>query len=248
MPIRGRKKRGHRRRREALVHSHLERASRDLLERYPHVVRSFIGKNAGIYALYKKRRLYYVGLASGLSSRLKHHVKDRHSQSWDRFSIYLTIKDQHLKEIESLLLQIAKPPGNKVGGKTAGSQDLRRRIWRAIREEHDKERSELFDRAQRHRGAKEPRIKAGKKPELARLLPLGAKLRGSLKGVVYKAIAKPDGRIRFNGTYYKSLSMAAAAALKRPTNGWWFWQVERGRRNWVRLTKIRKAGTAIYSR
>jgi hypothetical protein len=67
-----------------------------------------------------------------------------------------------------------------------------------------------------------------------------------LKGKVFKAIAKPDGRVRFNGIYYTSLSTAAAAAIKRPTNGWWFWQVEKGRGNWQRLTKIRKAGTAVY--
>ncbi|MGH6754093.1 MAG: GIY-YIG nuclease family protein [Bradyrhizobium sp.] len=247
MPIRERKKRGRRRRREALVHSHLERASRDLLERYPDVVRSFIGKNAGIYALYKKRRLYYVGLASGLSSRLKHHVKDRHSQSWDRFSIYLTIKDQHLKEIESLLLQISKPAGNKVGGKTAGSLDLKRRIWRAIREEHDKEHTKLFDRVRRNSASKDL-SKRTKASELMRFLPQGARLRGIHKGKLHKATARRDGRVLFNGAYYQSLSLAAAAAVKRSINGWWFWKVQQGQGNWVRLTKIRRAGTAVYSR
>jgi len=32
------------------------------------------------------------------------------------------------------------------------------------------------------------------------------------------------------------------------TNGGWFWQIERGGRNWVRLTKIKKAGTPMYVR
>jgi hypothetical protein len=43
-----------RRKREALVHQHLENVSRDLLERHPELVREFIGRNAGIYALYRK--------------------------------------------------------------------------------------------------------------------------------------------------------------------------------------------------
>ena len=70
-------------------------------------MREFIGRNAGIYALFRKGRLYYVGLATALRSRLKAHIKNRHGNSWDSFSIYLTIKDQHMREIEALLLRIA---------------------------------------------------------------------------------------------------------------------------------------------
>jgi hypothetical protein len=96
--------------REALVYNHLEMVSRDLFEEHPDLVRQFIGRNAGVYALYRKGELYYVGLATGLRGRLKAHAKNRHGNSWDRFSIYLTVKDQHLREIESLLLRIANPP------------------------------------------------------------------------------------------------------------------------------------------
>ena len=139
-------KRPRRRRREALVHQHLENASRKLLEKHPDVVRQFIGRNAGIYALYRKNKLYYVGLANALRGRLKAHVKNRHGNSWDRFSIYLTIKDQHLREIEALLLRIANPPGAKQRGRLAQSKDMRRRIARAIREKQYKEVSSLFGR------------------------------------------------------------------------------------------------------
>jgi hypothetical protein len=45
------RRRRRQRRREALVYQHLEHVSRDLLERHPDVVRAFIGRNAGIYAL-----------------------------------------------------------------------------------------------------------------------------------------------------------------------------------------------------
>jgi hypothetical protein len=53
-------------RREALVFQHLERVSRKLLEEHPDIVRQFIGRSAGVYALYRKNRLYYVGLATVL--------------------------------------------------------------------------------------------------------------------------------------------------------------------------------------
>lgn len=238
------KKRQPRRRREALVHQHLENVSRDLLEQHPDVVRQFIGRNAGIYALYKKEKLYYVGLATALRGRLKAHGKNRHGSSWDRFSIYLTIKDQHLREIEALLLRIANPVGAKQRGKLAQSKDMRRRIRRAIREKQYSEVSSLFGRESTP--VKQLRRSNARDSELRRLLPQGGKIKGTLKGRVFRARVRRSGDVRFKGKLYKSLSVAAYAAVKRPTNGWWFWQVERGRGNWVRLDKVRKAGTPLY--
>lgn len=243
------RKRGRRRRkREPLVHAHLERVSRNLLDKHPEIVRQFIGRNAGVYALYRKNRLYYVGLATKLNWRLKAHSKNRHGGSWDRFSIYLTIKDQHLREIESLLLQIAKPSGNKIGGKPSGSKDMRRWIRSAIRQKHMLEDDSLFGRERKQKATAKRRDKRSEKSEILRLLPNGAHLRGTNRGTTYKAKVRRDGQVRYDGFNYTSLSKAASAALKRPTNGWWFWQVERGRRNWVRLKEIRKAGTPVYSR
>ena len=136
-----RKTKRRRGRREALVHRHLENVSRKLFERHPDVVRDFIGGNAGIYALYRKKKLYYVGLAKALRNRLKAHVKNRHSNSWDRFSIYLTIKDQHIREIEALILRVANPPGAKQRGKLFQSENMRQQIQRAI---HAKQQNEVF--------------------------------------------------------------------------------------------------------
>jgi len=44
-------------------------------------------------------KLQYVGLAGSLQGRLKTHLHDRHKDSWDRFSVYLTITDSHLREV-----------------------------------------------------------------------------------------------------------------------------------------------------
>lgn len=235
-----------RRRREALVHQHLENVSRDLLEAHPDVVKQFIGRNAGIYALYRKNKLYYVGLATALRGRLRAHVKNRHGKSWDRFSIYLTIKDQHLREIEALLLRIANPPGAKQRGRLSQSKDMRRRIARAIREKQHSEVSSLFGRETTPVG--EGSAKPSHVNQLRRLLPQGARLKATLKRKTFMATARRSGDIRFKGRIYNSLSVAAFAAIKRPTNGWWFWPVEQGRGNWVRLNKIRRAGTPIYRR
>jgi hypothetical protein len=123
-------KRSRRRRRDALVYAHLENVSRDLLERHPDVVRDFIGRNAGVYALYRRNRLYYVGLANALRHRLKAHVKNLHGNSWDSFSVYLTIKDQHLREIEALMLRLARPTGARQRERLAQPQwFLRSSTW-----------------------------------------------------------------------------------------------------------------------
>ena len=99
---------------KALVSQHLENISRDALEKYQSIIRRYVRRRQGVYALYRRKKLYYVGLASNLRSRLARHLKDRHGDSWDRFSVYFTIGDTHLKELESLILRIVKPPANKV--------------------------------------------------------------------------------------------------------------------------------------
>jgi hypothetical protein len=197
------------------VHQHLENVSRSLLEDHPELVREFIGRNAGIYALFRKGKLYYVGLATALRSRLKAHVKNRHANSWDSFSIYLTIKDQHLREIEALLLRIAKPQGARQRGKLAQSRDMRRRIAQAIRRKQHSEVSSLFGK-----GTAPLSDTQGGDSKVMKLLPQGAKIRGTLNKEVFRARVRRNGTVRFRGVSYKSLSLAAHAAAKRRMNGW----------------------------
>ena len=95
-----------------LVCQHLENISRDALERHQEIIRNYVRGRQGVYALYKGNRLYYVGLASNLRMRLATHMRNQHGQRWDRFSVYLTIGDRTLRELEALLLRIVKPKGN----------------------------------------------------------------------------------------------------------------------------------------
>lgn len=240
------KRKPRRLRREALVFAHLEHVSKDLLLKHPDIVRQFIGRNSGVYALYRKNSLYYVGLASALRHRLTAHGKNRHGKMWDHFSIYLTIKDQHLREIEALLLRISKPPGARQSGKLAQSKDMKRQILRAIHSKQNREATSLFGTFVNTDEMMSSKVKG--ETDLIRLFPAGARLKGTNNGKTFRALVKSDGRVRFGGQYYSSLSLAAKAAIKRSTNGWWFWQVERGKGNWVRLTKIRKTGTPLYAK
>jgi GIY-YIG catalytic domain len=116
-----------------LVSQHLENISHEAMSKYQDVIRSYVRGRQGIYALYRKDQLYYVGLAKNLRSRLRHHLRDRHRKLWDRFSVYLTIGDSHLKELESLILRTIKPPGNHQSGKFTKSENLRGRLSRKLR-------------------------------------------------------------------------------------------------------------------
>ncbi len=70
----------------SLVSQHAERLSRRFLEEHGAIVRDHARGRHGVYALYRGERLYYVGLASDLRSRMKQHLRDTHATSWDGFT------------------------------------------------------------------------------------------------------------------------------------------------------------------
>jgi len=233
-------------RRKSLVCQHLENISREALEQYQGIIHTFVRGRHGVYALYRRNKLYYVGLARNLRNRLKQHLKDRHGLSWDRFSVYLTIGDQHMRELESLIVRIVRPRGNKQLGKFAKSENLRPDLARRIRE---CDRQRLDDLLGRNRVPVEDedddRGRDGRKaaqPPLARYLSKPIKLRRRYKGRMLRANVRRDGVIRFNGRQYRSPSLAASVAMRRRTacNGWTFWTYERAPGDWVRLAELRK--------
>lgn len=224
----------------SLVCQHLENISSDALEKYQRVIRDYVRGREGVYALYRHKKLYYVGLAGDLRFRLKQHLRDRHKGLWDRFSVFLTIGSSHLKELESLILQVAKPTGNKQSGKFIKSEDLKRRFAKDIRSLQQTELNSII--GQDHIPALNIRAKKsfpGRQPVL-RFVKRAMKLKAKYKGNVVKANVQRDGSILFSGRVYMSPSLAAAAACRRPTrNGWTFWKYERDG-DWVSLNELRK--------
>jgi len=87
-------------------------------------------RGKGIYVLYKGEKIYYIGLSKrSLRGRLtRHAVKDRHKKKWNNFSFYQIGRTKYIKDIESLLLRICDPPGNRVAGRFLKRYDLSRRI------------------------------------------------------------------------------------------------------------------------
>lgn len=224
----------------SLVSQHLENISRKALEKYQDIVRRYVRRRQGVYALYRRNKLYYIGLASNLRSRLSHHLRDHHKESWDRFSVYLTIGDSHLKELESLILRVVKPKGNKQKGKFLKSEDIRRKFARDVRSQQHKELLSLLGR-DKITEIQEVRLATGKQAVLADYIDGPMKLQARYKGKIIKAHVRRNGSVRLKGMVYLSPSLAGAAACKRRScNGWTFWKYERAPGDWVPLNELRK--------
>ena len=228
------------RKRSALVSQYLEGISRTALAEYQPFFREQARRRNGVYALYRRKKLYYVGLARDLRGRLKTHLRDKHGESWDRFSMYLTVGDDHIKELESLVLRIVRPAGNRQGGKFAKAQNLRREFTRRVKQDAADHLSELL--GVEHGRKPVVRRQQASKAVLAAYVSRPLSLRARYKGKILKARVLRNGVISFAGKRYQSPSMAARAALphRRAVNGWHFWTYERAPGDWVRLKELRK--------
>ena len=222
-----------------LVLQHLENISGRVLEEYPKIVQQMIRGRAGIYALYRRDKLYYVGLASNLMGRIKHHLVDRHRGLWDRFSVYLTAHNEHIKELESLLLRVVSPSGNKSGGKFAESESLLRTLNASIKDSDDSHRAQILGGyiAEHHRQSK---LRKGKgKIPLAGIVEHRITLRATFDRRKYRATLRKDGKISFRKKLYESPTAAAEAITRRAQNGWRFWLYRNKKGNWVPLNEMK---------
>jgi hypothetical protein len=221
-----------------LACQHLENISGDALEDYQDIIREYVSRRQGVYALYQDDNLYYVGLASDLSSRLKAHLSDKHAGQWNRFSVYLTIGDKHLRELETLILHVVKPrpDGNSKTGRFARSEDLRARLARDIRQRDRQRLDHIVGKSEEAI----PAVLPGPMPALCPYVKKVFRLRGHSKGKTFQASARDDGSIRLQGKLYTSPSAAAEAATRYPVDGWLFWKYERAPGDWVRLDELRK--------
>lgn len=83
------------------------------LENYSFLLTELIAGQPGIYALYKGDDLYYLGKAVNLKRRLSQHLKDRHYKKWDKFSLFIVNNEKHIDDLESLLVTVCEPNGNR---------------------------------------------------------------------------------------------------------------------------------------
>lgn len=100
-------------------------------------LREIMRRYAGIYALYQKEELYYIGLTKNLLGRIKWHLQDRHARKWNSFIIFRIQKVRYLKDIETLIHRLVDTPGNKVKGKVPKDADLNH-VLREVLREHER--------------------------------------------------------------------------------------------------------------
>ncbi len=87
---------------------------------------------SGIYALYNNNKLFYVGRTQNLRARIKHHMRGKFATKWNKFRIFL-IDNKHLPDVETIVITIAEPEGNKKIGLSHKRGQLDRIIRKAVR-------------------------------------------------------------------------------------------------------------------
>jgi predicted GIY-YIG superfamily endonuclease len=98
-------------------------------------LKELMRRYAGIYALYKGKRLYYVGLSTDLHWRISRHATNRHAGRWDHFVVIRIKRVKYLKDIETLLHRLTDAPGNRVRGNVPKDADITRVLRAASREQ-----------------------------------------------------------------------------------------------------------------
>jgi len=216
-----------------IVEAYLERIGQKVFKDFSSVITGLIKGNQGIYALYKRDKLYYIGLASNLKNRIKHHLNDKHKNYWTHFSLYIISKQEHIKEFESVILRIAYPKGNSVRGKLSRAKNLRPSLKRRLKAEWERQIDGIIGSKKKEavkstvkKKAKKRASKATKEGNVLKgLLRNGQGLYANYKGKSYKAIFYTKRGIKLGGKFYLSPSGAAKAIVDRGTvNGWNFWK------------------------
>jgi hypothetical protein len=229
-----------------IISGYLERVTARIFDKFKREITDMIKGHQGVYALYRKDKLYYVGLASNLRNRINQHLHDRHHGKWTHFSLYIIRKTDHTKELESLLLRIAHPSGNAQRGKLRTTNNLLPKLKAQVKRKVKEELEDLFKR--QRPAPKTRRVKTrstasrtrGKRP-LAGLFTNGKCIYVRYKGTDYKAWVYRNGTIRFNGQLYTNPSAAGAAVRGgKATNGWVFWNYKTADGELVKLSTLRR--------
>ncbi len=225
-----------------LVVGYMEHISSKVFSDYRKQLTDLVGKRHGVYALYKGDHLYYVGLATNLRNRINDHLKDKHAHKWDKFSVYLARKVDHLRELESLILHIADPKGNTTWGRLEHALNLAHALHDGIASAQEKALKEILGKTQHKPKPKKTGSSRHhhREPALAPYVKHSFRIRREYKGRLYTATVRKDGRVRFNGKVYDSPSSAGQTVFKGGCNGWYFWRYRNEQGNWVQLNELRK--------
>ena len=226
---------------QSLVCEHLENVSGQLLEDFTPLISGYVKGRKGVYALYNGDKLYYVGLASNMKNRLKAHLNDRHKGKWDKFSVYLAHDDEHLRELEALVIRIAAPKGNTIKGKFSDSTNIKPRLTKDIKEYYEQEMVIILGGKKKKKPATSKSADKEHKTQLSPYITKRFTIRAEYKGYTYEAKVHKDGTIVYDGKKYNSPSLAGIAVNKKKTvNGWKFWKYRNDDGEWMYIDELRQ--------
>ena len=203
-----------------IITKKLQNISIAALEDFSPILLDLIGEDQGIYALYRGEKLYYVGRASNLQRRLSHHLWDRHQRKWDKFSLFIVKNEKHIGDLESLLIAICEPMGNRAHPR-GQAKDLKKEFEDRIDAFHADEKAFLL----------------GQKPICKKKTKIS--LKNTYKNKQYSATFDcKTHQVRYNKVLYSSPSAAARAITKQPVNGLLFWKGKDKTRKIVPLKQL----------
>ncbi len=225
-----------------LVVKKLEGVSKLIFRDYHKQITELIGNSHGIYALYDENELYYVGKSTDLKNRVKQHLKDRHLASWTHFSLYLVRKADHINEIESLIIRVANPKGNRKKYRMDKGASLLKQLKDRVKQQQKERSRDEFNTMFSTTTIKRTRTTETDKHPLALygLVRKKTALFRTYKGKEYRALLTPRGKIKFNGKIYATPTAAAMSIVSRSAvNGWTFWYFKNAEGEWARLSELR---------
>src|SRR5215469_9894254 len=123
---------------QPLVFAHIKGVSVKAIQKHLKCFREFIGRRkCGVYVLRTDGDIFYIGLASSLRSRLADHLTDHLQGKWDQFDLYIIRKGKakYLKELEALLIRVAKPSANKTEPKFVEHNNVTKQFKEALHKE-----------------------------------------------------------------------------------------------------------------
>jgi hypothetical protein len=226
----------------SLLVNTLENVSKKAFKECYEEITDLIGDSPGIYALYDGPELYYVGKSTDLRNRVKSHLHDRHYASWTHFSLYLVRRAEHISEIESLLVRIANPEGNRKVPKGRTDGQMRKKLKGLVKQKYRTMVEEMFGEKIKTKRIVTPGAKAAATHrKLKGLVQCNKTLYRTYKGKDYKATLTPSGTIRIGGKNFASPTAAAQAVTKKISgSGWDFWFIKNKDGVWVRLSDYAK--------
>ncbi|MDP8260250.1 MAG: GIY-YIG nuclease family protein [Candidatus Gygaella obscura] len=226
-----------------LIEHRLEGLSKIWFKNHYELITQLIGRTQGIYALYDDNDLYYVGKSTNLKGRVRHHLRDRHEGAWTHFSLFLLNSDKYIDELESIIIRIVDPRGNRCKPKGKTDNTMLKELEKMLDRKHKQEKTDLLGMVRQSKKKNSGRRQTGiVKVNLEGLVDKKLKLSRTYKGREYIAYLYPGGHVKYNGKKYTSLSSAGKAAINKEqaVNGWRFWYFEDSDGVRLRLDELRK--------